>query len=479
MLAHIKRWLASPVFPDEAKTYSARVLHIILLTLLAATVPGSIAATLQEGGPFTPTLVVVLFAAAAILGMLGLVRYGHTRLPSYLISLLALGLFTFTTFSGNGIHDTTAFGYVMVIALAGLLLGKNAPIIFGVLSGLALAAVTAAEVNGLIETPFGSVTGYEDMLIIVAILGIATMLFRVAIANLTDSLDRARRSETDLRMLNEELEQRVNARTRELDKAREEAEAARTTAEEANRVKSQFLANMSHELRTPLNAILNFTAFVADGVMGPVNDEQRDALQQSINSGKHLLTLINDVLDITKIESGMMDLFIQEVDLNEALSTTVSIGSGLVKDKPIELVAEIEPNLPTTFGDKRRIRQIFLNLVSNAVKFTPKGRVTLTAHRSTDKVVFSVLDTGIGIAPENQAAIFESFKQVKQDLPDVVGTGLGLALTKYFVESHGGTIGLQSEVGKGTSFVVILPILTEAEANALSKEVPQPEPVAE
>src|SRR5258708_31210718 len=137
---------------------------------------------------------------------------------------------------------------------------------------------------------------------------------------------------------------------------------------------------MSHELRTPLNAILNFTAFVADGVFGPINAEQGEALQQAVTSGKHLLSLINDILDLTKIEVGLMDLFNTEVDLNEALAVCISIAKGLIKDKPVELETDIEPTLPLTYGDNRRIRQIFLNLVSNAVKFTPSGRITITAR---------------------------------------------------------------------------------------------------
>ena len=213
-------------------------------------------------------------------------------------------------------------------------------------------------------------------------------------------------------------------------------------------------------------AILNFTAFVADGVLGPVNDEQVEVLQQAGSSGKHLLSLINDILDLTKIETGMMDLFIQEVDFNEALSATVSIAKGLVKDKPIDFVAEIEKGLPHTFGDKRRLRQVFLNLISNAVKFTPEGNVTFVASRKNGGIHVTVQDTGIGIAEEDQHLVFESFKQAKHDLPETTGTGLGMPISKYFVESHGGEMWFESTVGMGTTFHVILPIHTEAEANA-------------
>lgn len=256
------------------------------------------------------------------------------------------------------------------------------------------------------------------------------------------------------------LEQRVIDRTHEL-------EIARKTAEQANQIKSQFLANMSHELRTPLNSILNFTAFVSDGVFGEVNDEQVNALQQSISSGKHLLALINDVLDITKIEAGLMDLFIQEVDLNEALGVVISMAKGLVKDKPIALNTEIEDKLPITYGDKRRLRQVFLNIISNAVKFTHEGSVTIRATHQGDRIRLEVQDTGIGVAPQDHSLVFESFKQAKHDMLDTPGTGLGMPLSKFFVEMHSGRIWFESVLNVGTTFFVELPVLTEAEANAL------------
>ncbi len=248
----------------------------------------------------------------------------------------------------------------------------------------------------------------------------------------------------------------------------ETARAARLAAEEANQTKSKFLANMSHELRTPLNAILNFTAFVADGVMGPVNDDQVDLLNQAIESGKHLLSLINDVLDITKIEAGMMELFIEEVDLNAILQSVVSVGKGLIKDKPVELITDIEDQLPTTHGDKRRLRQVFLNLMSNATKFTAKGEITLVARRWENGIEVMIRDTGIGIAPEEHYKVFESFKQAKHDLSGAVGTGLGMPISKYFVEMHSGQMWFESETGVGTTFFIRLPALSQVEADAIT-----------
>lgn len=247
-----------------------------------------------------------------------------------------------------------------------------------------------------------------------------------------------------------------------------EAEAARQQAIEASKIKSQFLANMSHELRTPMNAILNFTAFVADGTLGPVNTEQVQTLEEAIASGRHLLSLINDILDITKIEAGLMDLFIQDVDMNEVIGSVAAVGKGLVKDKPIVLNVEIAEELPVTYGDKRRLRQVFLNMLSNAVKFTREGQVTIRAHAIDNKLRVEIQDTGIGIAAEDQHLVFESFKQAKHDLHEAVGTGLGMSISKYFVESHGGKMWLTSRLGVGTTFYVELPVLTEVEANTIN-----------
>jgi len=268
----------------------------------------------------------------------------------------------------------------------------------------------------------------------------------------------------ELRGFVNELDQRVRDRTQEL-------EIARQKAEEANVIKTKFLANMSHELRTPLNAILNFTAFVADGIMGDVNEEQEDALRQSISSGKHLLALINDILDVTKIEAGLMDLFIQPIDFNEVLGAVVAIGKGLAKDKQIDLVTEIQDKMPISYGDKRRMRQVFLNIVSNAFKFTVQGSITIEAHATDTHIHVKITDTGVGIAPENYDMVFESFKQVQHDSLEVVGTGLGMPISKYFVESHHGKIWFESQVRVGTTFFVELPILTEEQANALRLEV--------
>ncbi|MCU0464072.1 MAG: ATP-binding protein [Anaerolineae bacterium] len=229
-------------------------------------------------------------------------------------------------------------------------------------------------------------------------------------------------------------------------------------------MKSQFLASMSHELRTPLNAILNFTEFVALGMLGEVNEAQVDALNKSIDSGRHLLSLINDVLDMSKIESGMMKLFVEdEIDLHEQLNQVVATADSLLAEKPeVTFVKDIDANLPKLIGDRRRIRQILLNLLSNAAKFTEEGSVTLAVKVRGGEVLFAVTDTGPGIAPDDQALIFQPFIQTESGIRHAGGTGLGLPISKRLVEAHGGRLWVESEVGEGAAFYFTLPIASEA-----------------
>lgn len=260
------------------------------------------------------------------------------------------------------------------------------------------------------------------------------------------------------------LEAKVSERTMELERAKEEAERS-------NRVKSIFLASMSHELRTPLNAILNFTEFVSLGVLGDVNEKQKDALDKSLSSGQHLLSLINDVLDITKIESGMLSLYVEEnIDLKKLMQEMEATAKTLLRDKPVEVMLDIADDIPLLVADKRRINQVLLNLVSNACKFTESGSVTLSAKPKGEGVLLAVVDTGDGIAPEDQEIIFYPFQQTEQGVQHIHGTGLGLPISKRLVEAHGGEMWLESEPKKGTTFYVYLPARSEAMLKLLPED---------
>ena len=242
----------------------------------------------------------------------------------------------------------------------------------------------------------------------------------------------------------------------------ERTQRERERAEESNQLKSQFLANMSHELRTPLNSVINFTDFVAQEVYGPVTPEQLDALEKARKSAHDLLGLINDILDISKIEAGMMELFIEEVNLNEVLAEVIDTGKNLIEDNRIALKSDVQPDLPIIKGDRLRIQQIMLNLMANAVRYTDEGSITVSAHQHDSEIQLSLRDTGQGIPSEAQAIIFEQFHQadwnIRSRSKNQRGTGLGLAITRHFTEMHGGRIWVESRPGKGSTFYVTLPI---------------------
>ncbi len=238
-----------------------------------------------------------------------------------------------------------------------------------------------------------------------------------------------------------------------------EVQQAKEEAEQANIVKSQFLSAMSHELRTPLNAILNFTQFVSSGMLGEVNQEQVDMLDKVVHSGKHLLSLINDVLDISKIEAGALRLFVEEdINLVTELDAIKATAISLLEEKPVELITDVETDLPLVVGDRRRLRQVMLNLTSNACKFTEEGHIKITLKQEADLIHFSISDTGAGIAPEDHGVIFETFRQTDVGLKQGEGTGLGLPISKRLVEIHGGNLWFESELGKGSTFHFTIPI---------------------
>jgi signal transduction histidine kinase/HAMP domain-containing protein/predicted transcriptional regulator with HTH domain len=230
--------------------------------------------------------------------------------------------------------------------------------------------------------------------------------------------------------------------------------------EVANKHKSEFLANMSHELRTPLNAIIGFSEVLLERLFGELNEKQDDYLKDIFNSGKHLLTLINDILDLSKIEAGRMELEKSTFDIASAITNAMTLVRERAQRHGILLGQQVDTKLGELTADERKFKQILLNLLSNAVKFTPdNGRIDVTARREENDIAVAVHDTGVGIAPEDQAAVFEEFRQVGRDYTSKhEGTGLGLALTKKFVELHGGRIWLESEPGRGSTFTFTIPI---------------------
>ena len=322
------------------------------------------------------------------------------------------GILLAVAFEAWGFPDSPArYYFPIAIFAASLLTFQGNIIIVSSLSGFALIIVSLLQGYSWVDE--------EHVLwpfLVIIFLGTATWMIS---RHSHRELRRSRESSIRVRDMLEEIRlQRVKLdRTiktlgyanQRIERMNSELVVARNEADDANRIKTEFLSHMSHELRTPLNAILNFTAFVSDGLMGDVNAVQVDTLQKVIDSGNHLLSLINDILDISKIEAGMMNLFIEEFDINAIIKGTISTTKGLLKNKPVELVQEIEDDLPLIRGDKRRIRQIFLNLASNAAKFTPEGQITVRASQKNDEIQIEVQDSGIGIAPEDIGSVFEAF----------------------------------------------------------------------
>ena len=233
--------------------------------------------------------------------------------------------------------------------------------------------------------------------------------------------------------------------------------------ETASRHKSEFLANMSHELRTPLNAIIGFSEVLVERMFGEINDKQAEYLADILDSGRHLLSLINDILDLSKIEAGRMELEPTDFDLPGAIENTLTLVRERAHRRGITLGRTVDARLGMVHADERKVKQVLLNLLSNALKFTPEGgRIDVVADVDDDAIEISVTDTGVGIALEDQAAVFEEFRQVGAAARKVEGTGLGLAISRKFIELHGGKIWVTSQPGMGATFTFTLPRAADA-----------------
>jgi signal transduction histidine kinase len=253
-------------------------------------------------------------------------------------------------------------------------------------------------------------------------------------------------TQSALAIQNARLFQQIEVKSREL--------------EVASQHKSEFLASMSHELRTPLNAIIGFSDVLLQGMFGETNEKQTEYLRDILGSGQHLLSLINDILDLSKIEAGRMELELEAFDLPTAIDDALLLMRERAGRREIALQRHVDAAVGEIRADQRKVKQVLLNLLSNAVKFTPEGgRIDVRAGLANGSAEIAVTDTGIGIAPEDHDAVFEEFRQVGAAEKKAEGTGLGLALCRKFVELHGGRIWLKSAPGAGSTFTFSLPLV--------------------
>jgi PAS domain S-box-containing protein len=263
----------------------------------------------------------------------------------------------------------------------------------------------------------------------------------------------------ELRTLNEQLEDRIRLATIELEERNKQLEWQSSELEKASRLKSEFLAAMSHELRTPLNVIIGYTSLMRERIYGDLSNAQDDTLHKVYITSQHLLALINDVLDLSKIEAGKMPLHLEEVDLGAMISDISETIMPMVRKKQLVYENVVADNVPRITTDRTKLKQILLNLLSNAIKFTPKGRVRIETTVADGRINIRVIDTGIGIKPEHLEVIFEDFRQLDQShTREYGGTGLGLSITKNLLALLGGMITVESKYGDGSRFTIDLPV---------------------
>ncbi len=287
--------------------------------------------------------------------------------------------------------------------------------------------------------------------------------------------------EAQLELANDEMgtvNQKLRDEITERQRAQKELETAKNSAEAASRAKSEFLANMSHELRTPLNSVIGFSDVLAEKVFGPLNEDQEQYVSDILDSGQHLLSLVNDILDLAKIEAGSMELSLAPVDLRRLVERTTQMFRERAIRSGVRLTGHVDPAIGHITADERRLKQLLYNLLSNALKFTPEhGEVRVEARRHGDDIELLVVDTGVGISPEQHDKIFQSFYQVDSTLSKhVQGTGLGLAVVQQIVSLHGGSVRLESEPGEGCTFFVLLP-QASVDSDTVCPVVPSEEPV--
>jgi signal transduction histidine kinase len=354
---------------------------------------------------------------------------------------------------------------VLIVALAGVLISPHAAA-----QAAGFAVVVTAASHALASYDSLSLGIFKPLiaplLMTCAMAAISWMSFEHLITTVQWALFSQRRADERSHELFES-QQELKKAYQMLETTNVRLQQAEAAATQANELKTRFITNLSHELRTPLSAIINFSYILSENYHGTVTKEQQDYLLRIHDSGELLLEIVNDLLDLAKIESGQMNLFVEPVDLITLGASVMNTITGLAAPKPIELRQEFPPELPPVKGDATRIRQVLLNLLGNAVKYTDEGSITLRlANGDQGFIQISVIDTGIGIQEKDFETIFEEFRQTEEAFAlRKQGTGLGLPISKKFIELHEGKLWVESKVGQGSTFHFTLPIAVPTTAN--------------
>jgi signal transduction histidine kinase len=422
--------------------------------------------------PLFAPLVVILLGSVITRGLLQRNLYTGAAWAYVLAATTALGIGL--AVAEDAVLYVLPFAFPILIFMVGLLLKPGNTLFMAVIAAALIffaPLFTPRDMPMLMVIQFSAIALTLVSAVVAA--QVAGDLYQIADWALAN-YQRERRAAGELFESQQALElslARSTALGERLQDTNIELDSARESAEEAKHFRGQFLANMSHELRTPLNAIIGFSETMLrfpamyDGVKLPPAYE--DDLQQIYSSGRQLLTLINDILDLAKVDAGKLDVRMGQVELNPLLKKVVSTAAGLIGNKPIRLETDVPDYLPPVWADAARVEQVLLNLYSNAAKFTDRGSIRLTVAPAEGGVRISLSDTGVGISRDNLDLIFEEFKQAETGGRDPrSGAGLGLAISRQLTTLMGGRIWVESELGKGSTFHFVLPVHEEAPETA-------------
>ncbi|HSM58247.1 MAG TPA: ATP-binding protein [Candidatus Sulfomarinibacteraceae bacterium] len=456
-----KQFLSDILTPNNGH-WARSLLYNLLLTLIGAVCivspllvlarPSHVWFNVSLGATIGVVLVAFIYLAAQ----------GHTTLVSYLLSFFVLVVITISVYHFGGVYSVNSAGYFLVLVVAGVLLSGRGVLFFGVGSLLSILYLYHLEAQGIVSYPPPTTDSVADLLALFTYMGLSALLLYVAVKNMNTAY-------TLLHSREQELKQAV----RRLKSTTRAAHIAAAQAKEATRAKAEFLANMSHEIRTPLNAIVGMTDLMQRTELTP---KQREYMQAVASSGDALLTLINDILDFSKIEAGKLDLEQSPFSLHDCLMEALNMLQEKADRKGLDLSLRIDSDVPPLIvADLARLRQVLVNLVGNAVKFTHEGSVSVSVEQiaagddGRQILQFAVADTGIGIPQKKLDLLFDSFSQVDASTTrQFGGTGLGLAICKRLVELMGGRIWVESEVQIGSTFYFTVPVRPHEVAPQLS-----------